>query len=172
MSNKKIHIIGSTGSGKSYLARMLSSQYKIPYFELDNVMWNDQVEFGGKNSPEIRDQLLEEILMGEQWIVEGVYYKWVARSFEEADVIIYLDHKRFQRAIRIISRFVKQRTGLERSNYKQTFKGLIEMLKWNHRFDKTNKIKIFEMLAAHKQKLIVCNSNKVLLKDPSRELIV
>lgn len=35
----KIHIIGSVGSGKTTLARELSSKLNIPFYELDNVMW-------------------------------------------------------------------------------------------------------------------------------------
>jgi shikimate kinase len=34
---KKIHIIGSVGSGKTTLARTLSSHLNIPFYELDNV---------------------------------------------------------------------------------------------------------------------------------------
>lgn len=163
MEYKKIHIIGSTGSGKTYLARALSSQLSIPYFELDTVMWSSSVEFSGKNPPELRIKLLEDILAKDQWIIEGIYYKWVTRSFEEADVIIFLTPKPIERAIRIVIRFIKQRVGLENANYKQTLKGLIEMLKWNHKFDKENKIKIYEILERYKGKLIIVSSNKEVL---------
>lgn len=163
INNKKIHIIGSTGSGKTYLARELSNRLNIPYYELDSVMWSGTVEFGGKNPPEIRDELLEEIINQKKWIVEGIYYKWVARSFEEADLIIFLTPKPYKRALRIITRFIKQRTGFEKSNYKQTLKGLVDMLKWNHKFDMENKKKIYEVLEIHNKKVIVVNSNKMLL---------
>ncbi|RCW39623.1 EutP/PduV family microcompartment system protein [Paenibacillus prosopidis] len=162
---KKIHIIGSTGSGKTFLARKLSNQLNIPYFELDSVMWSSSVEFSGKNPPGKRDKLLEDIITKDQWIVEGIYYKWVSRSFEEDDIIIFLTPKPLNRAIKIITRFIKQRTGIEKANYKQTLKGLAEMLKWNQKFDFENKKKIFECLENHKKKLIVVNNNKeVLLK--------
>lgn len=36
---RKIHIIGSVGSGKTTLARKLSNQLGIPHYELDNVVW-------------------------------------------------------------------------------------------------------------------------------------
>jgi adenylate kinase family enzyme len=35
---KRIHIIGSVGSGKTTLARTLSSRLNIPFYELDNVV--------------------------------------------------------------------------------------------------------------------------------------
>ncbi|MFS0871979.1 AAA family ATPase [Paenibacillus xylanilyticus] len=163
MIYKKIHIIGSTGSGKTYLARNLSNQMNIPYFELDKVMWSSSVEFAGKNPPEIRDRLLEDIIAEDQWIIEGIYYKWLMRSFEEADMIIFLTPKPMERAIRIVMRFIKQRIGLEKANYKQTLKGLIDMLKWNHKFDRENKKKIHEILEQYKRKLLIVNSNKEVL---------
>lgn len=36
----KIRIIGSCGSGKSTMARELSQMYAIPYFEIDNIIWD------------------------------------------------------------------------------------------------------------------------------------
>lgn len=36
----KIRIIGSCGSGKSTLARELSKRYDIPYYEIDNMIWD------------------------------------------------------------------------------------------------------------------------------------
>ena len=39
---KKIHIIGSVGSGKTTLARQMSKKLNIPYYELDNVVWKRQ----------------------------------------------------------------------------------------------------------------------------------
>ncbi|GGG18394.1 hypothetical protein GCM10007425_11070 [Lysinibacillus alkalisoli] len=36
---KKIHIMGAIGSGKTTLAKRLHEQLNIPYFELDNIVW-------------------------------------------------------------------------------------------------------------------------------------
>ena len=38
---KKIYIIGPVGSGKTTLATKLAEKYKIKYFELDKVSWDD-----------------------------------------------------------------------------------------------------------------------------------
>ena len=35
----KIYIIGSVGSGKTILAKRLSGELNIPYYELDSVTW-------------------------------------------------------------------------------------------------------------------------------------
>ena len=39
----KIHIIGCSGSGKTYLANALSKKYNISHFDLDDIQWNQSV---------------------------------------------------------------------------------------------------------------------------------
>lgn len=157
---RKIHIIGSTGSGKSYLAKQLSAKLRIPCFELDNAMWSRLKERPGKNPEDIRDALLGDMLNREAWIVEGVYHLWTSRCFQEADRIIFLAPHPYVRDMRIISRFLKQRTGLESSNYKQSFKGLIKMLRWNHKFERVIKAEILACLKPYEGKVMVLKSNK------------
>ena len=46
----KIHIIGCSGSGKTYLAKALSNKYDIPHFDLDDVQWDNRADsYGVKN---------------------------------------------------------------------------------------------------------------------------
>ena len=45
----KIHIIGCSGSGKTYLANALSKKYNISHFDLDDIQWdNNAKEYGKK----------------------------------------------------------------------------------------------------------------------------
>ena len=72
----KIHIIGCSGSGKTYLATALSKKYNIPHFDLDDIQWdNNAKEYGKKRTLDERKALLQEILYNnDEWIIEGVYY--------------------------------------------------------------------------------------------------
>ncbi|SFG86647.1 hypothetical protein SAMN02982927_03028 [Sporolactobacillus nakayamae] len=54
----RIPIIGSVGSGKTTLARMLSKIYTIPYYVLDNVVWNQTSSGDLRRSDEERDHYL------------------------------------------------------------------------------------------------------------------
>ena len=89
----KIHIIGCSGSGKTYLANALSKKYNISHFDLDDIQWdNNAKEYGKKRTLDERNALLQEILYNnDEWIIEGVYYAWVQQSFDEADKIYVLD---------------------------------------------------------------------------------
>ena len=110
----KIHIIGCSGTGKTYLAKKLSNKYNIPHYDLDNIYWDNSSEkYGLKTEFEKRDNLLQNILEKDFWIIEGVYYKWLEQSFKDADIIYILDLPKYIYKFRIIKRFIKRKLKLE-----------------------------------------------------------
>ncbi len=150
----KIRIIGCSGSGKTYFAQRLSEKYKIPNFDLDDIQWdNSQNSYGIKMPIEKRDQLLNDILQQPDWIIEGVYYAWVQKSFEEADVIYVLDTPKWLYVFRIIKRFVKRKIGLEKGK-KETLKSVCNLLKWTDTFQNTNMKEIIKILEPHREKVV------------------
>lgn len=132
----KIRIIGSCGSGKTYMARRLATKYGLPHIETDNLVW-DRSEPNKRYPEEVRDSMLQDIVAGPDWVIEGVHHKWGQESFTEADLIFIIRPHALLRDIRVVRRFIKTRMGMERSNYKQTFRNLYEMLLvWNREFDR------------------------------------
>ena len=104
----KIHIIGCSGTGKTYLAKKLSNKYNISHFDLDNIYWdNSSQKYGIKTKVEKRDKLFQNILEKDDWIIEGIYYKWLEQSFKNADIIYILDLPKYIYKFRIIKRFIK-----------------------------------------------------------------
>ncbi len=88
----KIHIIGCSGTGKTYFVKRLSNKYNIPHFDLDNIYWdNSSQKYGIKTEIEKRNKLLQNILEKDDWIIEGIYYKRLEQSFKNADIIYILD---------------------------------------------------------------------------------
>ncbi|MNR10461.1 topology modulation protein [compost metagenome] len=71
ISPRKIHIIGSVGSGKTTFARNLSHKLNIPHYELDNVVWKRAYPRDIKRTEEERDGLLRTIINSSSWIIEG-----------------------------------------------------------------------------------------------------
>ena len=61
---KKIYIIGPVGSGKTTLAKHLSSKYNISYYELDKIVHNDLIGMR-RFSLEI-DNIFSDILKEEE----------------------------------------------------------------------------------------------------------
>jgi adenylate kinase family enzyme len=153
---RKIHIIGSVGSGKTTLARKLSLKLNIPFYELDNVVWARHPSGDIRRTEAGRDEYLETIIQSESWIVEGVHNEdWVASSFENADLIIFLDPRYSVRTYRIIKRFIMQKLGIEQANYDPSFEIFKKMFKWNRHFEEVGKPNFFEKYGGHRDKIVV-----------------
>ena len=108
----RIHLIGGPGSGKSYAAARLSSLFDVPAYALDDLYW-DRTTYDVRTEPAARDQQLASLVERDGWIIEGVYYGWVAASFAAADIIIVLTPSIVVRQWRVIKtlRASKGRTG-------------------------------------------------------------
>ena len=156
----KIHIIGCSGSGKTYLAKALSKKYNTPYFDLDDIQWDNTAEgYGVKMPIEKRTELLNNILENENWIIEGVYYAWVGKCFEDADKIYVLDTPKCVYTYRIIKRAIKRKLGLAKGK-KETLKSVYNLLKWTDTFQNQSMVEIRKMLSHYTQKTMWIKNRK------------
>lgn len=158
---RKIHIVGPVGSGKTTLANRLAGELNYPYFELDQLVWGRKCKNNDiRNTPEESGNLLNNLISSETWIVEGAHIdEWTFKSFEESEAILFLDINYYVRVYRIIKRYVKQKLGMENSNYKPTFKILIKMFKWNRMFEDNKQINL-EKLEIYRDKLFIIKNSK------------
>jgi len=156
---KRIHIIGSIGSGKTTLAKTLSNQLNIPYYELDNVVWKRFDSGDNKRTEQERNEYLSSIVTTENWIIEGVHHKWVTPCFKSADLILFLDTNFSTRRFRIIKRFLMQKIGIEKANYKPTLEVLKILYNYNTVFEHKSKPEIFDMLIPYNNKLVILKNN-------------
>lgn len=147
----KILIVGTVGTGKTTLAKKLSKDYNIKYYEIDSIVHDDR-QNGRKREEEEQNVIVKNINKNENWIIEGVLRKNLQYLLELADKIIYLDVPKYKRNIRILKRYIKQKLKLEKSNYKPDIKMLKMMFKWSNDFEK-NKNKLENLLLKYKNKL-------------------
>ncbi|MEC0203301.1 DNA topology modulation protein FlaR [Paenibacillus lautus] len=158
----RIHIIGSVGSGKTTLARTLSAQYNIPYYELDNVVWERADSDDIRRSAADRDTLLLSIVNKKYWIIEGAHLNWVNPSFCRADLIVFLNPSYSTITYRIITRFIKQRLRLEQAHYTPTWDMFKKMFEWSAAFQREGKHQIQETLEDYPGKVVVVKDLKQL----------
>lgn len=147
----KILIVGTVGTGKTTLAKKLSKDYNIKYYEIDSIVHDDR-QNGRKREEEEQNVIVKNINKNEDWIIEGVLRKNLQYLLELADKIIYLDVPKYKRNIRILKRYIKQKLKLEKSNYKPDIKMLKMMFKWSNDFEK-NKKELENLLLKYKNKL-------------------
>lgn len=123
----KIYIIGPVGSGKTTLSKILSEKYNIERYELDKVVWDDDNGNIKRTDEEIK-KLFNKIITNRSWIIEDVGRKKFNDGIKKADIVYYIDLPSIIIYKRCITRWVRQKIGRERYNYKPTLKSLFEML--------------------------------------------
>lgn len=158
MRYRKIHIIGGPGSGKSTIATKIAATYNLPAFDLDDLFWDrSATRYGVKASDAEREQALTQMLASAAWIIAGVYYRWLPRSFAAADRIIVLTPSVWRRDWRILKRFVTRKLSHSTSK-KETLAALWGLLTWNHGYD-TDNLRRARLFIAHlSDKVCECKS--------------
>ena len=81
---KRILVIGCPGSGKSTFARALQAKTDLPLFYLDRIYWNADRTTVAR---EVFDARLEEILRGDEWIIDGNYSRTMERRIRACDTV-------------------------------------------------------------------------------------
>ena len=83
----KILITGNAGSGKSTLSKKVASDYNLPIYSLDSIVWQS----GWKKTPkEVRHKQIVELIQKDEWVIDGVDYD----IQDVADVVVFLDAPR------------------------------------------------------------------------------
>ncbi len=86
---KKIIIIGSPGSGKSYLATRLNSITNIPLYHLDLLYHKED---GTHITREELIEKLKKIFKEDIWIIDGNYQRTLELRIKECDTVFLLDY--------------------------------------------------------------------------------
>lgn len=153
----KILIVGTVGTGKTTLARKLSKEYNIKYYEIDSIVHDDVNK--KKRTPQQQNEIISNINKEDGWIIEGVLRENLEYLLEMAEKIIYLDIPKNIRNKRILTRYIKQKIGIEKSNYKPSLKMLKMMFKWSNEFEK-NRDEFENKLNKYVDKLEVIGNEK------------
>ncbi len=160
MKNKKIRIIGTSGSGKTFLAKNLSKKLKLPHYDLDDIYWIKK--FTKKTSKKLRKEKADKLANKKKWIIEGIFGSWTINSLKKADLVIWLKTSSIKRVIRILKRNLKN----EKEN--ETIKDAIKLAKYSlkYRFGKGSQSHSAhkELFNKYKINYITLKSNKQITK--------
>ncbi|HFD39830.1 MAG TPA: AAA family ATPase [Anaerolineae bacterium] len=87
MRLERIHVVGTSGVGKTTLARRLAQRLGIPHVELDALYWGPD----WTPMPGFRERVAEA-LRGEAWTVDGNYRVVRDIIWDRADTVVWLDY--------------------------------------------------------------------------------
>lgn len=86
---QRISIVGTTGSGKTTLARQVSQVLKIPHVELDALNW--EPNWTPAETAVFRERT-ENALSSNSWVVDGNYSVVRDIVWSRADTVIWLNY--------------------------------------------------------------------------------
>jgi adenylate kinase family enzyme len=100
----RVLVAGSTGAGKTTLAKKLSARYGLPHHELDALRhgpgWVPRPEFEAD---------VAKFSAGERWVTEDQYHRVIGDLlWQRADTVFWLDHPRRTVMARVIWRSVSR----------------------------------------------------------------
>ena len=84
----RVNVIGTSGSGKTSVARQIAKKLNIPYVELDELFWKPNWT---ESTDEELFPKLEKALSADGWVLDGNYTRTIPIKWKRCRMVVYLD---------------------------------------------------------------------------------
>lgn len=101
----RVHVVGTSGSGKTTVAKAIANKLGIRHIELDAINW--QPNWRELPKDEFRERVIEEIEHGD-WTIDGNYRVVRDVIWDKVDTIVWLDIPFAPVFLRVIWRTIKR----------------------------------------------------------------
>ena len=146
---KRIILVGSGGSGKSWLAKRLANITGYKMIHLDCEFWQPNWT---KTPKEEWIEKQNGFIKEEKWIIDGNYNSSMELRFAAADLVIFLDINRFICMWSALKRHGKKRSDLPGYLEEKMNLEFIDFLKWIWSFKKAGKKRILDLHEKYPEK--------------------
>ena len=89
---RRIVVVGTSGSGKTTVARQLAAALDVTYVELDALNWEADWVGLNEHDPEEFRRRVEEAVRGDAWVVDGNYGIVRDLVWPNATALVWLDY--------------------------------------------------------------------------------
>jgi adenylate kinase family enzyme len=100
----RIVVVGTSGAGKTTLARRIAALLELPHIELDAINWQSGWRDLTRHDPEEFVRRVAQAIEAEAWVVDGNYGSVRDRVWQRATHLVWLDYERPVIMARVISR--------------------------------------------------------------------
>ena len=117
---QRISVVGTTGSGKTTVAKEISKSLQLPYVELDALYWDEN--WTGVSDAIFRDRV-EDAIKADQWVIDGNYSRVRNLVWERAETVVYLDYSFLRTFWQLLKRTLRRSITKEElwSNNQESF---------------------------------------------------
>ncbi|MDP9252645.1 MAG: adenylate kinase [Chloroflexota bacterium] len=108
---QRVSVVGTTGSGKTTLARALAAALGCPHIELDALFWGPKWSMA--ELPVFRSRVAS-VVAGDAWVIDGGYSDVRDLVWARADTVVWLDYPLAVTLSRLVRRILARiRDGTE-----------------------------------------------------------
>ena len=100
----RIVVVGTSGAGKTTLARTIATLLELPHIELDAINWQPGWRDLTRHDPEEFVRRVNEAVQAEAWVLDGNYGPVRDIVWPRATHLVWLDYERPVIMARVISR--------------------------------------------------------------------
>ncbi|MBI4785098.1 MAG: AAA family ATPase [Oscillatoriophycideae cyanobacterium NC_groundwater_1537_Pr4_S-0.65um_50_18] len=87
--SQRIHVVGTSGSGKTTFAQQIAAQLQIQHVEMDALHWDANWT---NVSTEVFRERLEKALTGDRWVIDGNYSRVRDLVWSRTDTVVWLNY--------------------------------------------------------------------------------